>query len=73
MNTTRPPVHFLASGRALPPCSLREDEAISPAFWEVTCPDCLISLPFALAQFRQAYLQLAQALLSSFRPRRHRR
>lgn len=67
---TTPLVHYLSSGRALPPCSDRG--AVSPAFWDVTCPDCLISLPFALAQFRHAYLQLFQALVSELRPRRRR-
>jgi len=68
--TTPPPVHYLASRRLLPACSVTG--AVTPAFWEVTCPDCLVSLPFALAQFRQAYVQLWWSLVHSFRPRGRR-
>lgn len=67
------PVHFLARGRALPPCSVTG--RVTSAFWEVTCPDCLVGLPLALAQFRLAYAQLYRALIHSLWPRgipRHR-
>lgn len=69
MTVTRPVIHYLAGHRELPPCSVGKWEAISPAFWEVTCPDCLVSLPFAIAQFRVAYTQLAWSVLHSLWPR----
>jgi hypothetical protein len=66
-----PQVHYLAPRRPLPSCS-DAGGAITPKVTEVTCPDCRGALPFALADFRRAYLALAWAVAGRVLARRAR-
>lgn len=59
-------VHFLAPRRPLPECS-GDGQAISPAWWEVTCGRCMASLPYAMVQFSHAWKALAVALWADLR------
>ena len=59
-------VHYLAPRRPVPQCA-GEGEAVSPAWWEVTCERCQGSLPYAMTQFSYAFRDLARALWSDLR------
>jgi hypothetical protein len=59
-------IHYLANRRPVPACAAG-GEALSPAWWEVTCQRCMRSLPLAMAQFAYAWKLLAVALWDDLR------